>query len=208
MVTSSLRRYHRPRGPYTTTKRLGHNRIPSSCRLRPTSRHHPFPHCLGSSASLGLVPFSAIIIRRDTQPSNSVCSPSTGFRNLSTGLRPRRLVGLFHPTGTPRVGPSEVTSRLIGCRSRHPRLLHRYAPFMVSFRMKRAVPTTWPPRSYPVTTRFSRPLVALQRPASILGFGRPWSFAPSRARFVQQQVSPCSCDSTSLGLFLLPGVAL
>jgi len=59
----------------------------------------------------------------------------------------------------------------------------------------------------PVTTRFARPLAALQRPASIMGFDRPWSVAPNRARLVRNRVSPRHRDGTSLGLFLLQGIA-
>jgi len=194
-----------PSRPSHSHQTTGSQSFPSSSRLRPTSRYYPFQHRLGSGASLGFSPFQRHHHPTGQTEFHSRSLPPTGFRNLTAGLRPQRLAGLFHPAGTPRVRPSEVDSRPIGARSRTPRLLRRYPPFMDSFRGTGTVPTARPPRHYPVAAPTPRPLVALQRPASILGLSRPWSFGPDRERLVHRWVSPQRRDGTSLGLSLPQG---
>jgi hypothetical protein len=75
----------------------------SSFVLQPASRFAAYPYPLERGISFGFFPFSAIIIRRDGQVSTPTRIPPPGFRNLLTEKRPRRLAGLFHPAGTPRV---------------------------------------------------------------------------------------------------------
>jgi hypothetical protein len=75
----------------------------SSSRLRSTARFCIPLHRLGAGAFLGLVPFSAIIVRRAEQASTPVASRPQVFATSRQDRRPQRLAGLFHPAGTPRV---------------------------------------------------------------------------------------------------------
>jgi len=53
--------------------------------------------------SPGLVPFSAIIVRRDKHSSTRIAPRPQVFATSRQRRRPQRLAGLFHPAGTPRV---------------------------------------------------------------------------------------------------------
>jgi len=75
----------------------------SSFELQPAPRFAAGPYPLEGGISFGFIPFSAAIIRRDGEASTPTRIPPAGFHNLMTGKRPRRLAGLFHPAGTPRV---------------------------------------------------------------------------------------------------------
>jgi hypothetical protein len=146
----------------------------SSFELQPASRFAARPYPLERGISFGFLPFSAAIIRRDRQVSTPTRIPSPGFHNLLTGKRPRRLAGLFHPAGTPRVrGLQSLTayrspeSSLPVCSYTVTRL------FMVSIRRTQVFhdPSR---RSFP-SRRSIRRLLALCRAGSILSFGRSWS---------------------------------
>lgn len=59
-------------------------------------------------------PYSAITNTARRQGFQSLRAPFPGFRNLPTGFGRRRLVGLFHPTGTSRVSSSRLDHPPIG----------------------------------------------------------------------------------------------
>jgi len=61
----------------------------SSCELQPASRFAARPYPSEGGISIGLVPFSAVITRRDGQDSTPTRVPPTGFRNLLARKRPQ-----------------------------------------------------------------------------------------------------------------------
>jgi len=86
----------------------------SSSRLRSTARYCPFLHRLGTGTFLGFAPFSAITDRRAGWGSTLTAPRPQVFATSRQELRPHQLAGLFHPAGTRRVRPSEITSWSIG----------------------------------------------------------------------------------------------
>jgi len=56
-----------------------------------------------TGASSGFVPFSAVIVRRDTHGSTRAAPRPQVFATSRQRRRPQRLAGLFHPAGTRRV---------------------------------------------------------------------------------------------------------
>jgi len=101
-------------------------RLPSSCELQPASRFAARPYPSEGGISFGLIPFSAVIVRRDGQNSTPIRVPPTGFHTLLTRNRPQRRAGLFHPAGTPRVvGLQSLTANRSPDRFLPAMLLHR-----------------------------------------------------------------------------------
>jgi hypothetical protein len=78
-----------------------HHPLPDFGRLQGFSQ---IPLPLGTSGVFpGLVPFSAIIVRRDKHGSTHIAPRPQVFATSRQRRRPQRLAGLFHPAGTPRV---------------------------------------------------------------------------------------------------------
>lgn len=118
-----------------------------------------------------MLPLSAITAGRDRQGSSPVAFRSQVFSTSQQNLRPLQLVGLFHPTGTPRV----LIFRALPATDRQlftaAVLLRCYRLYMVFFQKLLAVPTAWPPDLRPTRPWLSLALCCKQ-PVSILRFGR------------------------------------
>jgi hypothetical protein len=191
----------RPRGPrnnHRTRDSVSHYPLVGFTRLQGLDTHR---HRLGTGASLGFFPFSAIITRRDNQDSTPDCSPSTGFLNLSTGQRPQRLASLFHPAGTPRVWAFRVSHRTV-CRSFTTcPLPRRYLPYMASFQDSPAAPDRETREALPPSDHGHH--LDPHRLATIgfhLGLRPASEQQPDSTRLLRHTVSPAPRDSTSLGL--------
>lgn len=159
----------------------------SSSRLRSTARFCIPLHRLGAGAFLGLVPFSAIIVRRAEQASTPVASRPQVFATSRQDRRPQRLAGLFHPAGTPRVSV---------CRGHD--LIDRVlfpVPGSCAVFCSSWVPSGGGGGSRPLAVaplrgwrpRLTRPLAVLQRLAPILNLDRPWSVAPEQACLISSK---------------------
>lgn len=112
----------------------------SSCRLRSTARFCIPLHRLGTGAFLGFVPFSAIIARRAEQASRPAAPRPQVFTTSRQRRRPRQLAGLFHPAGTPRVAVCKGLDLIDRVLFPVPGSSAVILSFMVSFRVRRAVP--------------------------------------------------------------------
>jgi len=78
-----------------------HHPLPDFSRLQGFSQT---PTPVGTTGiSPGLIPFSAIIARRDKYDSTRIAPRPQVFATSRHRRRPPRLAGLFHPAGTPRV---------------------------------------------------------------------------------------------------------
>jgi hypothetical protein len=95
---------------------------------------------LGTGAFLGLLPFSAIIVRRATQASRPVAARPQVFTTSRQDRRPQRFAGLFHPAGTPRVSVSRGHNLIDRVLFPVPGSYAVILSFMASFHVSRAVP--------------------------------------------------------------------
>jgi hypothetical protein len=95
---------------------------------------------LGTGAFLGLLPFSAIIVRRATQASRPVAARPQVFTTSRQDRRPQRFAGLFHPAGTPRVSVSRGHNLIDRVLFPVPGSYAVILSYMVSFHVSRAVP--------------------------------------------------------------------
>jgi len=150
----------------------------SSCELQPASRFAARPYPLERGISFGFFPFSATIARRDERASTPARIPSPGFHNLLTEIRPQQLVGLFHPTGTPRVlGLQSLTSHRSPDSSLPACSCTVTRPFMDSIQRTRVFHDL-SRRSFPSRRSIRRLLVSLRRPAPSWAWADPGALIP------------------------------
>jgi len=152
------------------------------------------------SASLGFVPFSAIIDKRDKRASNLAASRPQVF---STSQQDFVWIDLWiysTPQALVGSGPSELNIWPIGKLSPTPcffavTALHDILPIAFGISLYLTV-GLYPLRSKKTTG----PLVIYTMTGFHLGIGPTLKLFPGQTRLTHQTVSPAWCESNSLGL--------